>query len=36
MSDTVDHTVVRMVVSDPIKALMPSDVEKARRALEEL
>ena len=36
MSDTVDHTVVRMVVSDPIKALMPSDVEKARRAFEEL
>jgi hypothetical protein len=35
MSDTVDHT-VRMVVSDPIKALMPSDVEKARRAFEEL
>jgi hypothetical protein len=63
-SDTVDHTVVCTVVSDPTKALMllgeagvlaletylaagreaekgliilrPSDVERARRALEEL
>ena len=31
-SDTVDHTVVRMVVS----ILRPSNVEKARRVLEQL